>query len=113
MVLILDGNSEDVAHAWRKIGHPWEKKMDLWLLSIWSNALNRSNNTKKNSEYAPGPVDSKLKKKMLYSQFPYTPCIQICRIAETNVLLVLNPEERKWEGAVCNYMEVKTIWKCV
>ena len=34
-VLILDVNSEHIAHAWRKIGR-------LWLLSFSSNALNRS-----------------------------------------------------------------------
>ena len=33
MVLILDGNSERVGHALRKIGLFGEKKSDLWLHS--------------------------------------------------------------------------------
>ena len=42
-VLILDGNSDHVAPAWRKIrGFGVEKKS--WLPSIYSHALNRSNN---------------------------------------------------------------------
>ena len=45
MVLILDGKSEHVAHAWRKIGVYGGKKSDLWPHSIESNALNRSNNS--------------------------------------------------------------------
>ena len=32
------------AHAWRKEGLFGEKKFDLWLLLILSNALNRANN---------------------------------------------------------------------
>ena len=34
MVLTSDGNSEHVAHAWRKIGPFGGKKFDLLLLSI-------------------------------------------------------------------------------
>ena len=33
MVNILDGYSDHVAHAWRKMGLFGEKKSDLWLLS--------------------------------------------------------------------------------
>ena len=44
MVFILDGNSERVAHASRKTCLFGEKKIDLWLLSILSNALNKLNN---------------------------------------------------------------------
>ena len=45
MVLILDGDSDHVVHAWNKIGLFREKKISyLWHLSIYPNALNRSKN---------------------------------------------------------------------
>ena len=44
MVLLLNGNSEHVAQACRKIDLFGEKKSELCLLSIKSNALTRSNN---------------------------------------------------------------------
>ena len=34
MVTILDGNSENIAQALRKMGLFEEKKIDFWLLSI-------------------------------------------------------------------------------
>ena len=42
MVLISDGNPEHVAHAEKKKRFSLKKKIDLSLLSIYSNALNRS-----------------------------------------------------------------------
>ena len=43
MVLILDGDSERVARTHEKKGLSGERKSDFWLLSIYSNALNRFN----------------------------------------------------------------------
>ena len=34
---MLDGNQEQVAHAWSKIGLFGEQKNDMWLLSTESN----------------------------------------------------------------------------
>ena len=41
MVLISYGNIEYVAQAWRKRGIFSENNSNLWLLSIWQNALKR------------------------------------------------------------------------
>ena len=54
MVIMFDGDSEHVAHAWTKIGLAG-KKSDLWLFSILSNALHRSNSPKLLLTYAPIP----------------------------------------------------------
>ena len=41
MALVLDGNSDHVTHAWRKM--VWERS-DLWVRSILSNFVELSNN---------------------------------------------------------------------
>ena len=43
MVLIFEGNSDYVAHAWRKTGLFGANKSELWLRSIELNSLNISN----------------------------------------------------------------------
>ena len=42
LVLILDGHSEHVAIVWRKTGIYFLDNSNLWLLSIWTNALTRA-----------------------------------------------------------------------
>ena len=44
MVLLLNGTPGFVARAWKKIGLLGDQKTHILLPSIWSNALNRSNN---------------------------------------------------------------------
>ena len=45
MVLISDDNSDRGAHSWKDISLFGEENVsDIWQLSIWSNALTRSNN---------------------------------------------------------------------
>ena len=63
MVLILDGNSENDAHVWRKITLFWrKKKKNLPTLYV---------NQSKNQIYSPGKYYKKIKEKASYRKRIY------------------------------------------